>query len=145
MTMKYKSIFGFAVAVSCVLAGLQAIAADAAKSVTAAKPGKPNVDWAQWGGTSERNNTPEGHNIPTEWNIGEFDYRTGAWDKSKAKNIKWVARLGSQTYGNPVVAGGNVYVGTNNSGGWLKRYPADHDLGCLLCFDIEGRQVPLAT
>ncbi len=135
--MKNSFIIVVGVAVSCVLAGLQAIAADAAKSVATAKPGKSNVDWAQWGGTSERNNTPEGHNIPTEWNIGEFDYRTGAWDKSKAKNIKWVARLGSQTYGNPVVAGGRVCVGTNNSGGWLKRYPADQDLGCLLCFDTK--------
>ena len=47
-----------------------------------------------------RNNTPEGHNIPTEWNIGEIDYRTGTWNPKKAKNVKWVARLGSQTYGN---------------------------------------------
>ena len=55
-------------------------------------------------------------------------------------NIKWVARLGSQTYGNPVVAGGRVWVGTNNGAGYLKRYPADVDLGCLLCFDeSDGR------
>ncbi|MEZ6087224.1 MAG: PQQ-binding-like beta-propeller repeat protein [Pirellulaceae bacterium] len=43
--------------------------------------------------------------------------------------------MGSQTYGNPVVADGKVYVGTNNSAGYLKRYPGDVDLGCLLCFD----------
>ena len=58
--------------------------------------------------------------------------------RSNAKNIKWVARLGSQTYGNPVVAGGKVFVGTNNSGGWLKRYPADRrSWACLLCFDVK--------
>ena len=51
--------------------------------------------------------------------------------------MKWVARLGSQTYGNTVVAGGHAYIGTNNGGGWLKRYPPDHDLGVLLCFDIK--------
>ncbi|HEX7447428.1 MAG TPA: PQQ-binding-like beta-propeller repeat protein, partial [Pirellulales bacterium] len=39
------------------------------------------------------------------------------------------------SYGNPVVADGKVFVGTNNGGGYLKRYPADVDLGCLLCFD----------
>ena len=54
-----------------------------------------------------------------------------------AKNIKWVARLGSQTYGNPVVADGKVFVGTNNSGGWLKRYPADVDLGVPAGFDVK--------
>jgi hypothetical protein len=47
----------------------------------------PNVDWNQWGGSAQRNNTPVGHNIPTEWEIGEFDYRTGEWDSSTAKNI----------------------------------------------------------
>ena len=41
---------------------------------------KPNVDWNQWGGSPQRNNTPVGQNIPTEWEIGEFDYRTGEWD-----------------------------------------------------------------
>src|SRR3990172_10695767 len=84
-----------------------------------------NADWNQWGGSAMRNNTPEGHAIPSEWKVGDFDHRTGEWDSSAAKNIKWVARLGSQSYGNPVVAGGKVFVGTNNSGGWLKRYPAE--------------------
>jgi outer membrane protein assembly factor BamB len=98
---------------------------------------RPNAAWNQWGGSPARNNTPVGHDIPTEWEIGDFDYRTGEWDKSGARNIKWVARLGSQTYGNPVVADGKVFVGTNNSGGWLKRYPGDVDLGCLLAFDVN--------
>ncbi len=95
------------------------------------------ADWNQWGGSAMRNNTPTGENIPTDWNVGEFDYRTGEWDSSEAKNIKWVAKLGSQTYGNPVVAGGKVFVGTNNSGGWLDRYPAEVDLGCLIAFDAQ--------
>lgn len=97
----------------------------------------PNVDWPQWGGTSQRNNVPVGVDIPTEWEIGDFDYETGEWDPTGAKNIKWVARLGSQSYGNPVVADGKIFVGTNNSGGWLERYPPQVDLGCLLCFDLE--------
>ncbi len=45
------------------------------------------------------------------------------------------APLGSQTYGNTVVANGKVYVGTNNYNGYLKRYPKTVDLGVLLCFD----------
>jgi hypothetical protein len=36
------------------------------------------------------------------------------WDIASKKNVKWVATLGSQSYGNLVVAGGKVFVGTNN-------------------------------
>ncbi|HUG70881.1 MAG TPA: PQQ-binding-like beta-propeller repeat protein [Pirellulaceae bacterium] len=103
---------------------------------TANAPIKPG-DWAQWGGTSYRNNTPIGKDIPIEWNVGKFDRKTGDWISDDAQNIKWVARVGSQTYGNPVVAGGRVYVGTNNGAGWLKRYPSNIDLGCLLAFSEE--------
>lgn len=96
-------------------------------------------DWGQWGGAPERNNTPEGKNIPTDWEVGDFD-KEGKWIPGSGKNIKWVAQLGSQSYGNPVVANGKVYLGTNNGAGWLERYPADIDLGCLLCFDdADGR------
>lgn len=94
----------------------------------------PN-DWSMWGGSSIRNNTPAVKNLPSDWNPGEFDEKTGEWKKDKAKNIKWVSPLGSQSYGNPVVANGKVFVGSNNGGAYLKRYPADVDLGVLLCFD----------
>jgi outer membrane protein assembly factor BamB len=80
-------------------------------------------DWPEWGGWGSRNNTPEGKNIPIKWNPDD------------KLNIRWQAKLGSQTYGNPVVANGKIYVGTNNGAGYIKRYPADFDLGCLLCFD----------
>lgn len=96
---------------------------------------KAGGDWPQWGGTRERNNVPGATNLPIEWNIGKFDRRTGQWDDSQAKNIRWFANLGSQTYGNPVVANGRVFVGTNNGAGHLKRYPSNVDLGCLLAFD----------
>lgn len=86
------------------------------------KPG----DWPQWGGSSLRNNTPEGKNIPTDWDV------------ESGKNIKWSAALGSQSYGNPVVANGKIYAGTNNQKGYLKRFPSSVDLGCLLCFDLES-------
>ena len=94
------------------------------------------ADWPQWGGSPARNNTPSAPNGPTDWDVGRFDYQTGEWDNSTARNVKWVARLGSQTYGTPVVAGGRVFVGTNNGAGRLARYPADVDLGCLVCFDV---------
>ncbi|HEX5106413.1 MAG TPA: PQQ-binding-like beta-propeller repeat protein, partial [Pirellulaceae bacterium] len=98
-------------------------------------------DWTQWGGSSLRNNVPIVENVVTEWNPGKFDRKTGAHDPAKAQNIKWVTPLGTQTYGNTVVAGGKVFVGTNNTYGYLKRYPGDGadavDLGCLICLDEQ--------
>jgi len=100
-------------------------------------PAQKRGDWNQWGGNSLRNNVPvvDKNEVPTEWAPGEFDRETGEWDKSSSKNIKWVVQLGSQTYGNTVVADGRVYVGTNNGAGYLKRYPSDIDLGCLIAVD----------
>ena len=92
------------------------------------------ADWPQWGGSPARNNTPVGRNIPIQWNIGQFDPGSGRWLSESAQNIRWVARLGSISYGTPVVADGRVFCATNNGAGWLKRYPAKVDLGCLLCF-----------
>lgn len=114
--------------------------------VTAAEPTNPKTggatklslietgDWPQLGGNSYRNNTPQGSDIATDWATGRFDRRTGEWIKDRAKNIKWVAKLGSNAYGNPVVADGRVFIGSNNGSGYLERFPSDVDLGCLLCF-----------
>jgi outer membrane protein assembly factor BamB len=81
-------------------------------------------DWPQWGGSPFRNNVvPASDKIPLEW-----DVTTG-------KNIRWSMKLGSESYGNPVVANGKVYVGTNNGAAYLERYPNKVDLGVLLCFN----------
>jgi outer membrane protein assembly factor BamB len=80
-------------------------------------------DWPQWGGTPERNNTPADIKIPTSWDVED------------GTNVLWSAALGSESYGNPVVANGKVYVGTNNGSGYLTRYPTTVDLGVLLCVD----------
>ena len=95
------------------------------------------ADSSQLGGSPARNNAPETGALPTEWNIGGFDWRTGDWRPGGAENILWVARLGSQTYGTPIVAGGRIFVATNNGTGYVRRYPPDVDLGCLLCFRQE--------
>jgi outer membrane protein assembly factor BamB len=92
-------------------------------------------DWNQWGGSPMRNNAPDGKNILTDWKVGEFDEDTGAWNRDTSKNIKWFARLGSTSHGNPVVANGKVFIGANNGSGHLKRYPSSVDLGVLLCLD----------
>lgn len=98
-------------------------------------------DWPQWGGTRLRNNAPNVTGLPESWDIGKFDRRSGEWDKTNAENIVWFTPLGSQTYGNPVVAGGRVFVGTNNGAGHLKRYPASVDLGCLLAINEENGEL----
>src|SRR5262245_16786140 len=63
------------------------------------------ADWPMLGGNANRNmvNTVE-KNIPQEWSVKE----------AEQKNVKWVAELGTTSYGGPVVAGGKIYVGTNN-------------------------------
>ena len=124
-------------------AGQASASGDPASGITPAPqddtpPDATTREWKQWGGTAQRNNTPVGRNIPIDWKPGEFDGTPAQWQPKTAKNIKWVARLGSQTYGNPVVAGGKVFVGTNNTGGWLERYPSDVDLGCLLAFRVDN-------
>lgn len=80
-------------------------------------------DSPQWGRTGRRNNAAPGSRVPTE-----FDVAAG-------KNIKWAAKLGSQTYSSPVIANGKVFIGTNNASGYVKRFPPPVDLGVLLCFD----------
>jgi outer membrane protein assembly factor BamB len=85
---------------------------------SASDPG--SGDWPMWGGTPDRNMVSNQKGMPSSWDI-----------KTK-KNVKWVATLGSQSYGNPVVAGGQVYVGTNNE---LLRDPKQGgDRGVLMCF-----------
>src|SRR5262249_617763 len=81
------------------------------------------------GGTVHRNmvNTVE-KNIPQEWSVKE----------GQEKNIKWSAELGTLAYGGPVIAGGKVFVGTNNG---KPRYPSiKGDRGVLMCFrESDGK------
>src|SRR5215510_14850139 len=65
-------------------------------------PDPGSGDWPMWGGTPDRNMISNMKGIPTSWDV-----------KTK-KNVKWVAQLGSQSYGNVVVSGGMVFAGTNN-------------------------------
>ncbi len=95
--------------------------------------------WPQWGGTPARNNVAEAGRLPVRWDVGKRDRKSGQWSGA-TKEIRWVARLGSECYSTPVVAGGRVFCGTNNHAAYLARYPASVDLGCLLCFEVaDGR------
>jgi len=87
-----------------------------------------SADWPMWGGTPSRNMLSDAKNVSID-----FDLQGG-----EAGNVLWQQGLGSQTYGNPVVSDGKVFVGTNNGGGWRKdKYPAEQDMGVMLCFAEE--------
>lgn len=78
-------------------------------------------DWPMWGGAPDRNMVSGETGIPSEWDI------------QSGKNIKWKSPLGSQTYGNPVVVGDRILVGTNN--GAELRPNIKGDKGIVLCLD----------
>jgi outer membrane protein assembly factor BamB len=88
--------------------------------VASSGAGKGVTEWSMWGGSPDRNMVSDATGLPTEW-----DVKTG-------KNIKWVAALGSQSYGNPVVANGVVLIGTNNEGLRDPKQPGDR--GVVMAF-----------
>ncbi|MEZ5402023.1 MAG: PQQ-binding-like beta-propeller repeat protein [Bryobacteraceae bacterium] len=99
------------------------LAALCALTLSAPLPaGDPGTgDWPMWGGTPDRNMVSGMKNAPA------------SWDVETKRNIAWMATLGSQSYGNPTVAGGKVFVGTNNEGMRDPKQPGDR--GVLMAFD----------
>ncbi|MBI2689406.1 MAG: PQQ-binding-like beta-propeller repeat protein [Acidobacteria bacterium] len=77
-------------------------------------------DWPMWGGTIDRNMVSNMKGLPEKWDV------------NTKENIRWAATLGSQSYGNPVVANGVVLVGTNNEG--LRDPKQAGDRGVLMAF-----------
>ena len=72
------------------------------------------ADWPQWGGHDDRNMVSEETGLPDVFVPGEKKADGSGIDLATTRNVKWVARLGSQTYGNPTVADGRLLVGTND-------------------------------
>jgi len=91
-----------------------------------------SADWPMWGGTPSRNMVSPLTGMPTKW-----DVKTG-------QNVKWMAALGSQSYGNPVVSGGVVLVGTNNEA--VRDPKQGGDRGVLMAFrESDGEFLWQAT
>ena len=84
---------------------------------------KADGEVAMFGGSPSRNMVSNETGLPT------------AWDVKTGDNVKWTASLGSQSYGGPVVAGGRVFVGTNNEG--LRNPKLTGDRGNVMAFDVE--------
>jgi len=77
-------------------------------------------DWPLWGGSPGRNMAASVSPLPA------------TWDVKAGTNIKWKAELGSTSYGNPVVADGRIFVGTNNTS--PRDAAVTGDKGILMCF-----------
>ena len=106
------------------LAGLLLTSHRSLLTVSASDPG--TGDWPMWGGTPDRNMVSNMKGLPT------------TWDVSKKINVKWVASLGSQSFGNAVVSGGMIFVGTNNEG--LRDPKVTGDKGVMMAFrESDGR------
>jgi outer membrane protein assembly factor BamB len=83
-------------------------------------------DWPMWGGNPQRNMVSTIKNLPS------------TWDVKTNKNIKWKAEIGSTSYGNPVVADGKIFLGTNNDN--PKNAGIEGDKGVLMCFrESDGK------
>lgn len=107
-----------------VVLGMVALQSSSDAPSTKADAGKDETkrNWPMYGGTLSRNLV----------NLLEKDIPT-TWDAAKGTNIKWSVDLGSKAYGGPIVAGGRIYVGTNND---QPRDPAiQGDKGVLMCFE----------
>ena len=90
-------------------------------------------DWPMWGRSADRNMVGDASGIPIDIVSGDFLPKSEEINMETTKGVKWVVKLGSQTYGSPVVAGGKVYAGTNNES---PRDPSQlGDRGVLMCFD----------
>ena len=81
-------------------------------------------DQPQWGQAWSRNMASDERDLPAS-----FDPATG-------RNVKWSAPLGTETYATPVVAGGRVYIGTNNGRPRDPKHQGDR--GVLMCFEEKS-------
>lgn len=91
-------------------------------------------DWPRWGGNDPgRNMYSSATGLPDHFNVGKFKPNGEEVDMSTTKNVKWAAQLGSQAFGNVVVSGGKVFIGTNNENPRDPQHQGDRSI--LLCFD----------
>lgn len=80
-------------------------------------------DHRQFGDAWSRNMVSDEKGLPAV-----FDIETG-------RNVKWIAELGTESYSTPVVAGGRVFIGTNNERPRDPRQVGDR--GVFMCLEEE--------
>lgn len=86
-----------------------------------------SADQPQWGERFTRNMVSAETGLPE------------SFDLEKGTNVKWSVPLGTETHGTPVVAGGRVFVGTNNNAPRDPRHRGDR--GVLMCLDEQTGQL----
>ncbi len=79
------------------------------------------ADQPQWGQAWSRNLVSAEKNLPE------------GFDPASKQNVRWVVPLGDQTHSTPVVAGGRIFVGTNNANPRDPKHQGDR--GVLYCLD----------
>ena len=88
-----------------------------------------------WGGTPSRNMSSSSKAIVDGFEAGEFIEGSEDVDLAATRNVKWAAKLGSQSYGNPTVSRGRVFVGTNNESPRDPKHIGDR--GTVYCLDEQ--------
>lgn len=92
-------------------------------------------EWPEWGRDQSKNFYSPEKGIVHDFDLGDFKRGTEEVDLAKTRNVKWVAKLGSQAYGNATVSGGKVFIGTNNESPRDPKHKGDR--GVVYCFDAE--------
>lgn len=74
------------------------------------------ADWPSWGGSDPgRNMVSQEKNLPDMFKPGEKSPMGDGILPETTENVRWVVKLGTFICGNPTVAGGRVYVGTDDA------------------------------
>jgi outer membrane protein assembly factor BamB len=82
------------------------------------------TDYSLFGNTRTRNMVSPAKGLPEKWNV-----ETG-------ENVLWVAELGSQSYGGPVLYKNRIFTGTNNENPRNSKLTGDR--GVLMAFDADS-------
>ncbi len=119
-----------------VTAGVSLYSLSLQSDAQAAAPASAAGDWPQWGGSNERNFVSTQTGLPVKMNPGKKKKGSEDIDMSTTENCIWVAKLGSQSYGTCTVAGGQIFVGTNNENPRSPKHTGDR--GIVMCFDEKS-------
>ena len=92
------------------------------------------ADCPRWGGSDACNMVSAETGLPETFEPGRKSPSGGGIDMATTKNVKWVVKLGTQTYGNPTIARGRVFVGTNDEDLDDDRFTSNRG-GVVKCLD----------
>ena len=102
------------------------------------------ADWPMWGGQPERNMANDAEKgLPSGYALG-VETDNDSVNLAATKNIKWVAKVGSKTFGSPVVSQGKVFLGTlgtpsTNATIVCLDEKTGNELGRFICQRPKGR------